>query len=92
MSRCRNILGLNITVTSFIQKYPNVFLPLSPLFWEEHALQNHEENEGVNIVGRCCCEKRLHSYEYSDEFRLVDLEIVALVDWDDELGKARVAE
>ncbi|CAI8588801.1 unnamed protein product [Vicia faba] len=29
---------------------------------------------------------------YSYVFRLVDLEIVALVDWDDELGKARVEE
>ncbi|KAL5099331.1 hypothetical protein RYX36_003658 [Vicia faba] len=29
---------------------------------------------------------------YSDEFRLVDLDIVAWVDWDDELGKARVKE
>jgi len=29
---------------------------------------------------------------YSDEFRLVDLEIVALVGWDDELGLARVEE
>jgi len=30
--------------------------------------------------------------KYSDEFRLVDLEIVALVGWDDELGMARVEE
>jgi hypothetical protein len=28
--------------------------------------------------------------KYSDEFRLVDLEIVALVGWDDELGIAHV--
>ncbi|KAL5076423.1 hypothetical protein RYX36_015407, partial [Vicia faba] len=31
-------------------------------------------------------------WRYIDEFRLVDLEIMALVDWDDELGKARVEE
>ncbi|CAI8613756.1 unnamed protein product [Vicia faba] len=132
MSRWRNILGLNVTVTSFLQKYPHVFdLFLHPFRRNMCCRITRKMKELIlleDVVAKSCeleivmrvkkllmmsLNGTLHVHalrlmrrelglpcdfrdsilgKYSDEFRLVDLEIVALVGWDDELGKARVEE
>ncbi|XP_058750719.1 protein ROOT PRIMORDIUM DEFECTIVE 1-like [Vicia villosa] len=132
MSRWRNILGLNVTVTCFLQKYPHVFdLFLHPfrrnmccritrkmkeLILLEEVVAKRCELETVmrlkkllmmslngtlhvhalrlmrRELGLPCDFRDSILGKYCDEFRLVDLEIVALVGWDDELGMACVEE
>ncbi|KAK2455672.1 protein ROOT PRIMORDIUM DEFECTIVE [Trifolium repens] len=130
MSRWRNIIGLNVRVTSFLQKYPHVFdLFVHPfrrnmccritrkmkelILLEEVVVRQHEIEvvkrvkkllmmslngtlhvHALRLIGRelglPCDFRESILGKYCDEFRLVDLEIVALVGWDDELGIAHV--
>ncbi|XP_045793152.1 protein ROOT PRIMORDIUM DEFECTIVE 1 [Trifolium pratense] len=130
MSRWRNIIGLNVTVTSFLQKYPHVFdlfvhpfrrnmccritRKMKELILLEDVVMKQHEIEVVKRVKKLLmmslngtlhvhalrlirrelglpCDFRESVFgKYSDEFRLVDLETVALVGWDDELGIAHV--
>ncbi|XP_061344524.1 protein ROOT PRIMORDIUM DEFECTIVE 1 [Gastrolobium bilobum] len=132
MSRWRNIVGLNVTVGSFLHEYPHVFeVFVQPLrrnlccritrrmkemiLLEEVAVRQ-QELEAVKRVKKLlmmAVNGTLHIHalrlmrrelglpedfrdsilgKYSGDFRLVDLEIVALVDRDDdnELGMAQV--
>ncbi|GAU21791.1 hypothetical protein TSUD_329150 [Trifolium subterraneum] len=130
MSRWKNIIGLNVTVTSFLQKYPHVFdlfvhpfrrnmccritRKMKELILLEDVVVRQHEIEVVKRVkkllmmslngtlhvhalrlnrrelGLPCDFRESILGKYCDEFRLVDLEIVALVGWDDELGIAHV--
>ncbi|OIW11252.1 hypothetical protein TanjilG_28343 [Lupinus angustifolius] len=130
MSRWRNIVGLNVTMGSFIYKYPHVFdefvhpfrrnlccrvtRKMKELVMLEKVAVKQQEMEAVKRLKRLLMMSvngTLHIHalrlirrelglpedfrdsilgKYSGDFRLVDLEIVALVDRDDELGKAEV--
>ncbi|KAL5075431.1 hypothetical protein RYX36_014415 [Vicia faba] len=102
MSHWRNILGLNVTVTSFLQKYPHVFdLFLHPFGRNMCCRITRKMKELIlleDVAKRCELEivmrvkKLLNGTLRVHALRLVGLEIVALVDWDDELGKACVEE
>lgn len=130
MSRWRNIIGLNVTIGSFIHKYPHVFevfvhpfrrnlccritRKMKELIILEEVAVKQQELEAVKRVKKLMMmsvKGTLHIHalrlirrelglpedfrdsilgKYSGDFKLVDLEIVALVDRDDELANAEV--
>ncbi|KAK7252573.1 hypothetical protein RIF29_36620 [Crotalaria pallida] len=130
MSRWRNIIGLNVTIGSFIHKYPHVFelfvhpfrrnlccritRKMKALIMLEEVSVKQQELEAVKRVKKLMMMSvngTLHIHalrlmrrelglpedfrdsilgKYSSDFKVVDLEVVALVDRDDGLGNAEV--
>lgn len=130
MSRWRNIAGLNVSIGSFISKYPHIFevflhpirrnvccrmtRKMKVLIKEEEAAVEQQELEAVRRLKKLLMMSvngTLHIHalrlirkdlglpedfrdsilgKYTGDFRLVDLETVALVDSDDQLGVAKI--
>lgn len=130
MSQWRNIIGLNVSIGSFIHKYPHIFeVFLHPIrrnlccrfTWKMRALIKEEEaaiqQQELETVMRLkkllmmSVNGTLHIHalrlirremglpedfrdsilgKYTGDFKLVDLEIVALIDRDDQLGVAEI--
>ncbi|KAF2311956.1 hypothetical protein GH714_027602 [Hevea brasiliensis] len=130
MSRWKNIIGLNLSVGAFVQKYPHVFevfmhhvrrnlccritKKMSDLIGEEENIIKECELESVRRIKKLLLISRsgiLHVHalrlirrelglpedfrdsilgKYKDHFRLVDLEVVELVDQAEDLGLAEI--
>ncbi|XP_028766799.1 protein ROOT PRIMORDIUM DEFECTIVE 1-like [Neltuma alba] len=130
MSRWRSITGLNVSMGSFIHKYPHIFevfphpirrnlccrftRKMKALIKEEEVAMEQQELEAVRRLKKLLMMSvngTLHIHalrlirrelglphdfrdsmlgKYTGDFRLVDLEIVELVDRDEHLGVAEI--
>ncbi|KAI9093602.1 hypothetical protein K1719_027051 [Acacia pycnantha] len=130
MSRWRSIIGLNVSIGSFIHKYPHIFevfphpirrnlccrftSKMKALIKEEEVAIEQRELEAVRSLKKLLMMSvngTLHIHalrlirrelglpddfrdsilgKYTGDFRLVDLEIVELVDRDEQFGVAEI--